>query len=149
MSNCNAILFHFRSDHAKAAFGAIQSQIIAFWVTWSNATTSLVSFYYDIQDVYNDDIKRYIEMNRFIISIRIMIIYFYCTYKREKILHCLLWNLGHQNVLSPGHEKIRTVLCPNTNFLFYQNYLIFTVIFCRRHLRSFLTCIRVFSPYGR
>ena len=37
-----------------------------------------------------------------------MIVHFNYTYKQEKILHYLLWNLGHQNDLSPGHEKIKT-----------------------------------------
>ena len=61
----------------------------------------------------------------------------YCTYKQEKMLHCLLWNLGHQNVLSPGHEKIRTLLCKmfyvqTPNSYAFQNYFIFTAIFNKK-----------------
>ena len=37
-----------------------------------------------------------------------MIIYFIALINKRKVLNCLLWHLGHQSVVPPGHEKIRT-----------------------------------------
>ena len=75
---------------------------------------------------------------------------FYFTCKQEKMLHCLLWNLGHQNVLSPGHEKIRTFLCklcPKTNFLFVQNDFIFILFKLSSFRQKDVFIMHVHSKY--